>query len=290
MAFLQWLLTGSTYFKPPNNLKDNAGQLLKPLDPNEAVIASGDFNVDWRDKEFPGAKRLNDLMKRSEFHTFPDGKCTEVTSKGQEMQLDYIISRHIEVVPGSERIGVINRDYLSDHAALVSAFRINIGNKTPEQILKDHILMERWSLMLIESSLIMEKLKTISFRPKFPKMLEDLIRLIVVTPPQIDSQLTDENNSFDEINSVLLVDTPFVRILEVTESPHKMNIWNTCNRNVFLFVLESAPLQWYNPLGKGSSDLFPATFEIFSLKPAPIYHVCNYGPGNFKALRIEIKK
>jgi hypothetical protein len=123
LALLQWLLTGKTYFEPLM-LLDDEGKPLTPLASNEAVIAMGDLNEDWRKKDQEAVKRLQEIHDHPDYHVFPWGKTTDIGMSGNQFQLDYMISRIVNVVPGSEQIGPMDANELSDHGALVTKFHL----------------------------------------------------------------------------------------------------------------------------------------------------------------------
>ena len=122
LAFLEWMLTGTTYFVPPGHLRDDLGNEIKPLRSGEPFVAMGDLNVDWR-SENPGASIMNSLHNKPGLTVFPWGTDTNTGYTGTKMQLDYIISSGLTIVDGSQSVAPIERE-LSDHALLTASFRV----------------------------------------------------------------------------------------------------------------------------------------------------------------------
>jgi hypothetical protein len=121
---IQWLITGKTDVLPPDGLKDDEGNPLKPLE-GEKIVLSGDLNVDSSKTSKPGAVVINEMMEDKSFHTYPYKEPTETGSHQGipiELQLDYIFSKGLTIVPGSEKIGERDPEKLSDHSPIATVF------------------------------------------------------------------------------------------------------------------------------------------------------------------------
>ncbi|MBL7671135.1 MAG: hypothetical protein JNM39_11690 [Bdellovibrionaceae bacterium] len=91
LSFLEWYLTGKTDFVPPDSLP------VKPLEPGALFVAMGDWNVDVRDKNLPGALVLQRLFDKT--NLWMDPSQLDFTYESQSFyvppyqdQLDYIIT------------------------------------------------------------------------------------------------------------------------------------------------------------------------------------------------------
>lgn len=121
LAFLEWYLTGKTYFEVNATVRDDLGNIMEPLSPDVNFIAMGDLNCDFR-LGHPGSDRLISLMNTPAVNVFPKGQTTEISGSLQ-LQLDYIFSRGVDMVPDSGKIGPMDETKLSDHACLAVKFQ-----------------------------------------------------------------------------------------------------------------------------------------------------------------------
>lgn len=126
LAFLEWYLTGKTYFDITCTVRDDSGTPVKPLDSSAVFIAAGDLNSDFRAGQ-SGSQRLINIMNSNSIHVFPKGQTTEINGTTQ-LQLDYIFWRGLDLVPGSGKIGPMDETNLSDHACLTAKFRTQDGS------------------------------------------------------------------------------------------------------------------------------------------------------------------
>lgn len=122
LALIEWLVKGTTYFEPPKDLKDDDSNLLRPISPEEPVIIMGDLNVDFRSSN-SGAERLRSLIHQDGFTAFPHGRTTSI-GHDVEFQLDYLISRKVNLDAEKGRFGPISFPDLSDHACLLAHYQV----------------------------------------------------------------------------------------------------------------------------------------------------------------------
>jgi Endonuclease/Exonuclease/phosphatase family len=123
LAFLQWYLSGQTYFTVPEDLKEN-GQPITPLSERDVqyFIAMGDWNADYRDKECPGSSVLRSLFET--YAWFPSEGITNRDPSGSfEGILDYMVwPKTITCI--NQYVSPIN-EKVSDHGAINATFMIN---------------------------------------------------------------------------------------------------------------------------------------------------------------------
>lgn len=125
LAFLQWYLTGTTYFTVPNNLEENNEAIIPfPERDVTSYLAMGDWNADYRDNTCPGSAVLQQLFGTvGDECWFPKEGITNKDPNGSfEGLLDYmvwspnLICQFQTVTPINEKI--------SDHSLISASFNI----------------------------------------------------------------------------------------------------------------------------------------------------------------------
>jgi len=116
LAFLQWYLSGSTYFDVQNTLYED-GEPITPLSERNIthIIAMGDWNADPTDETCPGSEILRSLFDQFDF--FPQEGITEKSADGSfQGRLDCILwTKAIKCLATNKQ--KIN-EKVSDHTAL----------------------------------------------------------------------------------------------------------------------------------------------------------------------------
>ncbi|MCB1112715.1 MAG: endonuclease/exonuclease/phosphatase family protein [Chlamydiia bacterium] len=122
LAFLQWYLSGSTYFSVPEGINEDGDPII-PLSERqvEYFIAMGDWNADYRDTSCPGSEVLRSLFET--YAWFPSEGITNRDPSGSfEGILDYMLcSKKIRCL--NYYVSIIN-EKVSDHAAINATFQL----------------------------------------------------------------------------------------------------------------------------------------------------------------------
>lgn len=176
-------------------------------------------------------------------------------------------------------------------ALVLPAFASSTESLPIELQLASEIFGPRWGLSANESDMLLDKLRIAQERSDYEKALVDLYSLAKnFTPKPFDPSLwhDDEDAVFIEPTHRVLVDNPYVRILEVVMSPGCHQAYHTHQWAGITFDLISSDFILYN--NSGEFMLYATDDPVWHHDEGqPLHRVTNIGDTTYIGLHFEFK-